>query len=77
MSKIRRIFTGLISVLGLSLLGQLVGHAGEDAAGDALRASMVAKKQAGLDRLDQSELQEACSNPKDLSLIHISEPTRR
>lgn len=68
MSKIRRILTGLFSVLGLSLLGQLVGHAGEDAAdaaGEALRASMVAKKQAGLDRLDQSALQKACSNPKD------------
>ena len=68
MNTFRRVFIGLISVLGLYLLPQFVGNAGEDTtdpAGEALKASMVAKNHVGLDRLEQSELQQACSNPRD------------
>ena len=55
-------------MLGLYLLPQFVGNAGEDTtdpAGEALKASMVAKNHVGLDRLEQSELQQACSYPRD------------
>ena len=68
MNTFGRVFTGLISVLALYLLPQFVGNAGEDTtdlAGEALKASMVAKNHVGLDRLEQSELQQACSNPRD------------
>jgi sulfur-oxidizing protein SoxX len=60
----------LTSLLVLSWPG-MRGHAeeapaaGTDPAGSALEASMVPKNHVGLDRLDQSKLQLACSNSKD------------
>ena len=62
-----KIWLALASALGFSLLPFAAGQAedGDDPAGEALRGSMVAKKHVGLDRLEASELQLACSNQKD------------
>jgi len=62
-----KIWIALASALGFSLLPVAAGQAGDsnDPAGDALRASMVAKNHVGLDRLEATELQLACSNQKD------------
>jgi len=57
--------TVLLSVQGLSGYRLHAEEASPDLAGAALTASMAAKNHVGLDRLAPSELQLACSNPKD------------
>jgi sulfur-oxidizing protein SoxX len=62
-----KIWIALASALGVSLLPFTAGQADDsnDPAGDVLRTSMVAKNHVGLDRLDATELQLACSNKND------------
>jgi sulfur-oxidizing protein SoxX len=64
----------LLAVFCLALLALVVSRAGAesegsgetaDHTGGVLRSSMVAKNHVGLDRLEQTELQQACSNPRD------------
>ena len=54
--------TIIASTLALAICA---GHAVAGDAASALRNSMRAKNQAGMDRLEQSELQAACSTPAD------------
>lgn len=65
-----RLPASFFSLLVMALLPLHSSHGGEEAvtadtAGKVLEASMKAKNHVGLGRLEQSELQQACSNPRD------------
>lgn len=59
------LFCLLFSWPGLMAHTSESGGSADDRAGAALENSMVAKNHVGMDRLILSDLQKACSNPKD------------